>query len=149
MKTILSACLFAALVLASGSSEATQQRLSRSVVDYELALKGHELRGVAAPVVLASANYSATTTGGPTYTRALSDCSGLSGVGVGVNYHVQEFHVGVSGAHDVSSAQTGSWDGFIFVYENSFNPAAALTNCLAGSDDGVGGIGTSEILCPY
>jgi uncharacterized repeat protein (TIGR01451 family) len=144
-KTLFSASVLTVALVASASTEAGQERLRRTA-DYELALKGHEPRGVPAEVVRASANYSATTTGAPTYNRAFADCSGLSGVGVGVNFHVQEFHVGTTGAHDVTSTQTGGWDGFIFVYENAFNPAAALTNCFAGNDDAVAGIGFSEIL---
>lgn len=145
-KTGLAGILFTVAVLTSVQVEASQERLRRTTAEYELSLKGAGPQGTPAGVVRASANYSATTVGGPTYTRALASCAGLSGVGVGVSYHVQEFHIGTSGAHDVTSVQDGGWDGFVFVYQNSFDPMAPLTNCLAANDDGGGGIGTSDIL---
>lgn len=145
-KSLISAVVLTVAVLSSAALEAGPERLRRSALDYELALKGTVPLGVPAGNVRASANYSATTVGGPTYTRALESCAALSGVGVGVNYHVQEFHVGTTGAHDVTSVQDGGWDGFIFVYQNAFDPNNALTNCLVANDDGVGGIGTSDIM---
>ena len=44
-------------------------------------------------------NYAGTIVGAPTFTRALADCSALSGVGTGVGYHVQGFQVGASGSY--------------------------------------------------
>ena len=87
-------------------------------------------------------NYAGTIVGAPTFTRALADCSALSGVGTGVGYHVQGFQVGASGSYSFSSVQT--YDGFLHLYQTAFDPAQALQNCLSGNDDGVGGIGTSD-----
>lgn len=87
-------------------------------------------------------NYNGTIVGAPTFTRALADCSALSGVGVGVGYHVQGFQVDASGSYAFSSVQT--YDGFLHLYQTAFDPTNALTNCLSGNDDGSGGIGTSE-----
>lgn len=69
----------------------------------------------------------------PTYNRLLQDGSALSGVGTAVGYDVQAFYVSATGAYNFESGQ--SWDGFIFVYANSFNAATPLANYQAGSDD--------------
>ncbi|MGD9583446.1 MAG: DUF11 domain-containing protein [Lysobacterales bacterium] len=133
------------VALATGSAQAANERLQRDPVLYELSLKGQP-SGEHAQIINATVNYSNTTVGGPTYTRVLSDCATPSGVGVGVNYHVQPFTVDATGAYDVTSVQDGGWDGYLFVYQNAFDPLNPATNCLAGNDDGVGGIGTSDIL---
>jgi uncharacterized repeat protein (TIGR01451 family) len=138
----------AALIALSGLSLAssTPERQNNDVRALEIARKGSEERGTPASIVLDTVNYSNTTVGAPTWSRPFADCSGLSGLGVGVGYHVQEFTVSASGAYDLTSAQDGGADGFLLLYANSFDPNDQLTNCQAGSDDGVGGIGTSEIL---
>ena len=87
-------------------------------------------------------NYNGTIVGAPTFNRAFADCSGLSGVGVGVGYHVQGFQVDAGGSYSFSSVQT--YDGFLHLYEIAFDPTDALANCLSGNDDGTGGIGTSD-----
>lgn len=124
----------------------TAQRLQRDPIAHELANKGHELRGTPAPVILDTVNYSDTTVAAPTWTRPFADCSGLSGAGVGVGYHVQEFTVSATGAYDLTSAQAGGGDGFLLLYANGFDPLDQLTDCVIGNDDGGGGIGTSDIL---
>lgn len=108
----------------------------------ELQLKNTPL-GDRADNLLATVSYSATTVGGPSWARPFSDCTGTSGLGP-VNYHTQTFSVTVSGSYSVSSTQDG-WDGFIFVYQDPFTPGQPNTNCVAGNDDGAGGIGTSDI----
>ncbi len=87
--------------------------------------------------------YSSTTVGGGSWDRPFADCTGQSTLGP-VVFHVQPFHVSANGAYDVSSTQTG-FDGFIFIYQNAFDPNNPNTNCLVGNDDGNGGIGTSDI----
>lgn len=89
----------------------------------------------------ASLNYSATTAFGPTWARPLADCTGTSALGP-VNYHAQSIFVSVSGPFSFSGAQ--EFDGFLFLYAGSFNPAAPNTNCIIGNDDGLGGVGTSD-----
>ncbi|SMC60599.1 GEVED domain-containing protein [Moheibacter sediminis] len=85
-----------------------------------------------------------TTVGGPTWDRPLADGSGMSAVGVGVTYHVYgPFTVDTAGSYSINSTQ--EYDGFIFIYQNAFDPTDPLTNYLAGNDDGDGGIGTSDI----
>ncbi len=80
----------------------------------------------------------------PTWTRPLPDCTGLSGLGL-VRYVSQAFYVETSGAYDFESVQTGGWNGVIFIYEKPFDPNSPNANCIAGNDDGAGGVGTSKI----
>ncbi len=132
------------VALCSSPVQAANERLQRDHVLYELSLKGQP-SGEHAQIINATVNYSNTTVGGPTFTRQVGNCTGLSGVGVGVNYHVQPFSVDTAGAYDVTSVQDLGWDGYLFVYQNAFDPLNSGTNCLAGNDDG-SGIGTSDIL---
>ncbi|MFA7688076.1 MAG: GEVED domain-containing protein [Moheibacter sp.] len=84
--------------------------------------------------------------GGPVWDRPLEGGGGMSGVGVGVSYHVYgPFTVDTAGVYTISSTQTG-WDGFIFVYQSNFDPTNPLVNYLAGDDDGPGGVGTSQVM---
>jgi hypothetical protein len=106
------------------------------------------LRRTSAALLLGAASlgaqaYSGNTTGGATFNRQVSDCSGLSGVGTAVRYSVQAFYVTTSGSYTLSGSSTGTlWDTFVHLYTGSFNPAASATNCTTGNDDGPGGIGT-------
>jgi uncharacterized repeat protein (TIGR01451 family) len=118
-------------------------RLQRDLRAYEISLKTGPT-GTPGPVRGNAVNYSSTLVGTPTWTRPFADCTGATGLGP-MGYHVQPFTVAANGAYDVTSVQNG-WDGYLFVYQNSFNPAAPNTNCVAGDDDGAGGIGTSDIL---
>ncbi len=102
----------------------------------------------------ATITYTGNTLGGPTWNRPFADCTGLSGVGTATPYSTQQFYVTTAGAYDLFSDQgygggtaqpQGGFDGFIFVYADSFNPASPSTNCIAGDDD-AGVIGLSEIL---
>ncbi len=138
----------AASLLVSFAVSANTERLQRTAIEYEMVLKATP-NDVANPPIIRgnAAMYSATTVGGPTYNRALQDCSALSGVGTGVSYHVQPFSVAVTGAYSVTmTAGEPDYDEFIFVYQNAFNPAAALTNCIAGDDDGPGGVGDPPVI---
>jgi len=47
---------------------------------------------------------------------------------------------------DISEVQDGGWDGYIHLYENSFDPTNQLNNLIAANDDGFGGIGTSDLV---
>lgn len=66
----------------------------------------------------------------------------ISGLGP-VMYHVYSW-VSSGGVHDITSVQ--DYDGYIHLYEGSFDPLDQLTGLVAADDDGAGGIGTSEIL---
>lgn len=75
---------------------------------------------------------------GVVWNRPLETGTGLSSVGVGVSYHVYgPFTVDVTGSYTFSSSQSG-FDGFIFIYQNAFNPSTPLVNYVAGDDDSVG-----------
>lgn len=99
--------------------------------------------GPAQAIARDTVNYSDTIVGGPSWDRPFADCSCCSGLGP-VTYHVQEFTVDTAGDYDLSSVQDG-FDGYMLIYQDSFDPLAQDTNCVAGDDDGPGGIGTSEV----
>ncbi|AVR95888.1 PEP-CTERM sorting domain-containing protein [Pseudoduganella armeniaca] len=77
--------------------------------------------------------YTSDTTGGPTFNRPLEDLSDLSIVGTDVAYRTIGFHVNADGEY--TFLLTSAYDGIMFLYQNSFNPADPLTNGLGGSDD--------------
>lgn len=85
--------------------------------------------------------YSGDITGGASWDRPFSDCSGISGLGP-VTYEAQQFYVDTAGTYDFSSIQ--SYDGYLLLYIDPFDPTNQLNNCLGGDDDGGGGIGTSD-----
>lgn len=111
----------------------------------ERAMKGTEVnlpRSVTSPAN--AVNYTGTNVGGPQWDRPFADGTCCSGLGP-VRYSVQEFNVSANDTCDVTSVQNG-WDGYLFVYRNSFDPLAQTVNFVAGDDDGTGGIGTSDII---
>lgn len=66
-------------------------------------------------------------------------------------YSVQAFTVGADGLYDISSVQGlnsngDQYDGFIFLYANSFDPFDPLSNGAGADDDGATGAGSSEIM---
>lgn len=140
---LLYGCLLSVVLLPT-ALHADSARLTRDARAYELSLKGQS-SGLPGATVRATASYSATTVGGPSWTRPFADCTGATGLGP-MTLHVQEFSVNLTGAYDVSSVQDGGWDGYVFVYQNAFNPASPNANCVIGDDDGPTGIGTSEIV---
>lgn len=83
-----------------------------------------------------------STVGGPTWDRPIAGGPSISGLGP-VNYSTYSFTAAATGPFDFSSTQ--SYDGYLHVYEGSFDPLNQLNNLLAGNDDGFGGIGTSDI----
>jgi hypothetical protein len=80
--------------------------------------------------------FTGNTAGGPTFNRPLEDLSALSMVGTSVRYSVFDFGVTVSG--DYTFLNTSACDGFDFLYANSFNPLAPLTNAIVANDDLLG-----------
>lgn len=103
----------------------------------------------APPPVTPNCDLTATladpTLGGSTWSRPFADGSGLSGVGIGVSYHVYgPFNVDLAGSYTFTSEQ--DYDGFVFVYQNSFDPNSPLVNYLAGNDDsGPGSVITTDL----
>lgn len=78
-------------------------------------------------------------------------CGALSGGGTAVFFDTFSFTNTTAGAINVSVRMTGVGGGlatfntYLHVYSPTFNPASGTTNCIRASDDGPGGIGTSEI----
>jgi hypothetical protein len=88
-------------------------------------------------------SYSGTNVGGIDWTRPFADGTCCSGLGP-VKYSVEQFTISVNDTCNVGSVQDG-WDGYLFLYAPSFDPANQTVNFVAGNDDGNGGIGTSDI----
>lgn len=88
-------------------------------------------------------NYAGTNVGGPLWHRLIGSGPAISVLGP-VNYHVQPFFTNLTGLYDITSAQT--YDGYLHLYQGSFDPLDQLTGLIAGNDDGFGGIGTSDIV---
>jgi len=91
----------------------------------------------AAPLVYSDSNES-----GLFWARPVGAGPSISGLGP-VQYHLQPFFTDTSGLYDISSVQ--SYDGYLHLYAGSFDPLDQLAGLIAGDDDGVGGIGTSDI----
>ncbi len=92
----------------------------------------------AVPALADSVLVNGNTTGGPTYNRPLAGTppSGLSAVGTAVRYSVIQFTVGAAGSYTLlGTSTTVDYDPFLTLYQNSFNPAAALTNAMVANDD--------------
>jgi hypothetical protein len=142
MKASVALSLAIAAVVSGAVIAQTSSMTREEALAYEISLKNTPQANSPAQV-LASVSYSDTTVGGPETNRSFADCSGISGLGP-VTYHAQLFHVGTTGAHNISSIQDG-FDGYIHIYSPSFDPADAMINCVIGDDDGDGGIGTSDI----
>ena len=129
--------LFSLAILISASAGAQQVN--------EMAVKAAQVH-TPHPIVSPSdvQSYSATTTGGTSWARPFADGTCCSGLGP-VVLHAQQFTISTSDTCNIGSVQDG-WDGYMFVYTDPFDPIAPTVNYVAGNDDGVGGIGTSEIL---
>lgn len=97
------------------------------------------LLGFAITAPAAVLNYSNTTVGEPTWNRPIQNASdppiALSSEGTDVPYHAFAFHVSISTTYDFLSTAVGEWDNYLFLYQNSFNPAAPLANVIIASDD--------------
>jgi outer membrane autotransporter protein len=89
-----------------------------------------------------TASYNGTTVGTSTWARPFASGSCCSGLGP-VTYTTQNFYVDSDGAYDFSSLQN-SYDGYLFLYQDAFDPLNQTLNFVAGDDDGSGGIGTSD-----
>ncbi len=92
----------------------------------------------AIPALADTVTVMGNTTGGPTFNRTLSGQppTGLSAVGTAVRYSIVQLTVGTSGSYSfLSTSNTTGYDPFLSLYQNSFNPAAALTNAVVANDD--------------
>ena len=82
------------------------------------------------PSITLRASYSGSTVGAPTWQRT-SVYGYLSGITV--PYHVQTFTVGSAGTYHAHSLQT--YDGFLHLYRDGFDPSDPTTNFVAANDD--------------
>ena len=86
-------------------------------------------------------SFSDTTLGGATWNRLVANGvnppTGLSNVGTAVAYDVTHLQVNQNGSYTFQSVATvpTNWDNYSFLYANSFNAGAPLTNVLIGNDD--------------
>ena len=83
-------------------------------------------------------NFSGDTTGQPTFQRTDGSCGGLSGIGTGVNYQTQLFSISAGDTCTLTMTGNTLSDPFLNAYIEPFDPANALTNCVAGNDDFAG-----------
>lgn len=82
------------------------------------------------------------TTGGPTYNRVLAGDppTGLSAVGTNVSYQVVPVFVDVGDSVTFEITETGgTFDPFMTLYVNAFDPMSALSNVVIADDDGGSG----------
>jgi hypothetical protein len=98
----------------------------------------------------ASAYYfKGDTTGSPTYDRSDAVFSELPMIGEDVAYDVFSFSVVADGVYTFGSRVSGyfqgapSWDQYLFLYSDSFDPTAPLSNGVVGNDDYNNSIGRS------
>lgn len=132
------AALFAVSTVSAVQLSAADERAAKAQALAAMAGQGNASRTNAV-----IGTFTGTTVGAPVYNRG-SGCSGLSGVGTATPFHVQPFTVSTSGSYSILSVQNGGWDGYIHLYQGSFNPGTPLTNCIASNDDFVN-IGQSLI----
>ncbi len=141
IRTMLAACVTATFMLVANADAGTGRQTRAEARAYELSLKQPAPASNLAP--LDTVSYSDTTVGGVTWNRPFADCTGQSSLGP-VTLHVQNFSVDQTGSYSLSSVQTG-FDGFVFIYTEPFVPTSPNSGCVAGNDDGAGGIGTSDL----
>jgi len=83
--------------------------------------------------------YQGSTVGAAQWNRPIGLGPGISGLGP-VTYHVCEIQVTEAGTYTFISEQ--DYDGYLFLYQGSFDPAAQISNLIAANDD-FPGIGRS------
>lgn len=100
--------------------------------------------------ITATAAYSGTTAGGPTWTRPSTVGTGtsgsctLSGTGTNVPYWVEAMVVPATGAYTIT-ATWAAFDGYLLLYQNAFDAADPCLNLIALNDDFGGGTTQSQI----
>jgi hypothetical protein len=86
--------------------------------------------------------FSGNNAGAPTFNRPVGDGSGgLSGVNA--RFRTQRFRL--AGPTNCVINGTQDYDGYLHLYQTSFNSALPLNNLVDGDDDAELGIGTSRI----
>ncbi len=96
----------------------------------------------------AAADFNQTFTGsnlgGPLWNRPIDDGPTLRAEAV--HFQQQRFRLESAATCKIYGSQ--DFDGYIHLYQGSFNSASPLTNLLGGDDDGELGIGTSRLPDP-
>ena len=87
--------------------------------------------------------FNGSNVNGPLWNRPIGGGPSIRGEDQ-VRYHVQKFSLGAASDCYVVSSQQG-FDGYLHIYRNSFNPNNQLNNLVDGDDDGLLGIGTSNL----
>lgn len=85
--------------------------------------------------------FGATNSGSPTFFRPVGSGPGQSASAV--HYQVQTFELANATRCFFYGQQ--DYDGYLHLYEGSFNSASPLTNLVAGDDDADLGVGTSQL----
>ena len=86
-------------------------------------------------------NFSGDNTGGPTYNRGVAMIQGgtctNSGTGTAVKYVAHSFVAPVTGTYTFSTCGNATWDTFLSLYQDPFNPAGlcAGNTLVASADD--------------
>lgn len=92
---------------------------------------------VSIPSFADTVTFMGTTAGKPSFNRPVDNGNSpptvLSNLGTAVPYSLMQLSVSVGGAYVFSSVQ--DYDGFLVLYQNSFNPASPLLNALIANDD--------------
>jgi len=86
-------------------------------------------------------SFAGNNIGAPTFNRPIGAGPGLSGQIV--HYSAQRFVLTADTNCTIYSTQ--NYDGYLHLYQGSFNPASPATNLIDGDDDGELGVGTSRI----
>lgn len=123
---LVGVCLFlVALSACNALNEAATDGLPKELAPIERAIGQEDLQ----------ATYSGTTAGGPWWLRPEwePDVGFWYVSGNYVPYHVQAFTVAGDGAYLIFSAQ--QYDGYLYLYEGSFDPTNQLEALLDGDDD--------------
>jgi len=89
--------------------------------------------------------YTGTTAGGPEWDRPGQDPSNCIPSGYLVRYSDQPFFVAADGICDIDSQQ--EYDGYLHVFEISWDPLDQCTNLIAADDDGDEGSFSNTISC--
>jgi hypothetical protein len=95
----------------------------------------------------AAFSFYGTNVGGSTFNRPntvlVPPPGSLSGIVT--RYSSQPFFTNSTGTCRITSVQESGFDGAIFLYKGSFDPASPLTHLEAAADNSLAGVGFSEI----
>lgn len=93
----------------------------------------------------AAFSFYGSNTGGPTFNRPNTVLVPPTLSGKITRYSSQALFTNATGTCSFTSVQEGGFDGAIFLYKGSFDPASPLTHLEAASDNSARGVGFSEI----